>query len=373
MYNFIMSKIIVGMSGGVDSAVTAYLLKKQGHEVIGVFMRNWDSIANNDLLGNPNATKDAVICPEEEDWNDVIKLGEQIGIPVERVDFIKEYWDMVFKDLIEQYEKGRTPNPDILCNKYVKFGSFHEWVYSKYPDADFIATGHYAGVKDGILHKPFDEWKDQTYFLAQVSREKLRKTLFPLSTLPKAEVRKIAEENNLIVANKKDSTGICFIGERDFTKFLQNYIPNQPGKVVDITNNKIIGDHIGAMYYTIGQRKGLNLGGMSEPYYVAGNDLKQKIIYAAPASDKSYLISDSAEVIDVNWLDDQNNKKNLDVKFRYKTKSIKCTIEWMNKNTIKVLYPEGFEAVTPGQQAVFYDGNICLGGGIINKVFSKEK
>lgn len=365
-----MSKIIVGMSGGVDSAVTAHILKEQGHEVIGVFMRNWDSITNNDLLGNPNVTKDAVICPEEEDWKDVVKLGEQIGIPVERVDFVAEYWDYVFKDLIEQYEKGRTPNPDILCNKYVKFGRFYEWVMTKYPDADYIATGHYAGVKDGILHKPFDAWKDQTYFLAQVDREVLKKVMFPLSSMPKSEVRKIAEDNNLIVANKKDSTGICFIGERDFTLFLQNYIPAQPGEIIDVTNNKVIGKHVGAMYYTIGQRKGLQLGGMTEPYYVAGHDMKKKIIYAAPASDKSYLMSDEAIINDVNWLDKENKSKDLDVKFRYKSTSVKCSIEWIDETTIRVKYPEGFEAVTPGQQAVFYDGDICLGGGVIDEIFS---
>lgn len=364
-----MSKIIVGMSGGVDSAVTAQILKNQGHEVIGVFMRNWDSITNNDLLGNPNITKNAQFCPEEEDWKDVITLGKQIGIPVERVDFVKEYWDYVFKDLIEQYEKGRTPNPDILCNKYVKFGKFKEWVFSKYPDADFIATGHYADVEDGILKKPTDSWKDQTYFLAQVSRDDLRKTLFPLAKYTKDEIRKIAEKNNLIVANKKDSTGICFIGERDFIKFLQNYIPSQPGKVIDITNQKVIGEHIGAMYYTIGQRKGLNLGGMTEPYYVAGHNLKEKIIYAAPSSDKSYLLSDEAIIEDVNWLDPTNNNKELEVKFRYKSDSVKCKIEWINKKTIKVFYKEKFEAVTPGQQAVFYDKDVCLGGGTINQVF----
>ena len=371
-YNFDMSKIIVGMSGGVDSAVTAYLLKKQGHEVIGVFMRNWDSVANNDLLGNPNVTKDAVICPEEEDWADVIKLGKQIGIPVERVDFVAEYWEYVFEDLIEQYKKGRTPNPDILCNKYVKFGKFHEWVFSKYPDADFIATGHYADVKNGILHKPHDEWKDQTYFLAQVGREQLKKTLFPLSELPKTEVRKIAEENNLIVANKKDSTGICFIGERDFALFLQNYIPAQPGKVIDISTNEVIGDHVGAMYYTIGQRKGLHLGGMKEPYYVAGHDLSKKIIYASPLSDKSYLISDKAIITDINWFDDSNKPIEIEVKFRYKTDAVKATVEY-KENEIIVSYPDGFEAVTPGQQAVFYKGDICLGGGVIDQVYFNGK
>lgn len=366
-----MSKIVVGMSGGVDSAVTAYLLKEQGHEVIGIFMRNWDSITNNDVLGNPNSN--AVICPEEEDWNDVVKLGKQIGIPVQRVDFIKEYWNDVFKDLVKQYNLGRTPNPDILCNKYVKFGVFYQWVEKNIPGVDFIATGHYADVENGILKKPYDDWKDQTYFLAQVSREKLKKTLFPLAKIPKTKVREIAEKNNLIVSKKKDSTGICFIGERDFTKFLQNYIPAQPGNVIDITNNKIIGKHIGAMYYTIGQRKGLHLGGNNQPYYVAGHDLDKKIIFAAPASDKTYLISDEALIIDINWFDVSNKPNEVEVKFRYKSESIKSRIEWINDNSLKVFYPNEFEAVTPGQQAVFYSGNTCLGGGVIDQIFLKKE
>ena len=368
-----MSKIIVGMSGGVDSAVTAKLLKEQGHEVIGVFMRNWDSMANNDLLGNPNITEHAVICPEEEDWKDVQQLGKQIGIPVERVDFVKEYWDFVFKDLIEQYEKGRTPNPDILCNKYVKFGKFHEWVFSKYPDADFIATGHYAKVSDGLLYKPKDSWKDQTYFLAQVKKKDLDKTLFPLADLSKPEIRELAKKYDLVVAEKKDSTGICFIGERDFTQFLQNYIPSQPGDVVDITTGKVIGQHVGAMYYTIGQRKGLHLGGLEEAYYVAGHNLKEKIIYASPSSNREYLLSDEAIIEDVNWLDKEEIATELMVKFRYKSEAVKCSIEWIDDKTLRVFYPDKFEAVTPGQQAVFYNGDKCLGGGTIDKIFLNKK
>lgn len=367
-----MAKVVVGMSGGVDSAVSAQILKDQGHEVIGVFMRNWDSAANNDILGNPKAK--ASICPEEQDWQDVISLGKQIGIKVQRVDFIKEYWDDVFSDLINQYKKGRTPNPDILCNKYVKFGSFYNWVFKNISDVDFIATGHYADLENGILKKPFDKNKDQTYFLAQVKKENLNKIIFPLAKLDKKEVRKIAEENNLIVANKKDSTGICFIGERDFALFLQNYIPVQPGNIIDIKTKKIVGKHVGAMYYTIGQRKGLHLGGMNEPYYVAGHNLAKKEIYVAPFSDKSWLFSNQALITDINWFDKNHEIKDLEVKFRYKSKSVKATMEWVDKD-IMVFYPEGFEAVTPGQQAVFYDGNICLGGGVIDKVYysGKEK
>ncbi len=370
IYNFSMSKIVVGMSGGVDSAVTAHILKEQGHEVIGVFMRNWDSAANNDILGNPN--KDAKICPEEQEWNDVVELGKQIGIPVHKVDFIKEYWDDVFENLISEYKKGRTPNPDILCNKYVKFGAFHKWVNENFDDVDFIATGHYADIKDGVLHKPADAWKDQTYFLSQLTKEQLKQALFPLSKYEKDEVRKIATDNKLIVADKKDSTGICFVGERDFAKFLQNYIPAQPGNIVDIITNEVVGKHIGAMYYTIGQRKGLHLGGMEEHHYVVGHDMDKKIIYVAPVSNRELLVSDECTVTDMNWNGSKDDIENIEAKFRYKSEPINVSLKWDGEDLI-VSYPKGYEAVTPGQQAVFYQGDKCLGGGIIDKVFKDGK
>jgi len=366
-----MAKIVVGMSGGVDSSVTAQILKDQGHEVIGVFMRNWDPEANNDVLGNPNLGSS--ICPGIQDWNDVQEVAKQIGIEVRIVDFTKEYWNDVFKDMIKQYKKGRTPNPDILCNQYIKFGSLRKWIDKNIEDVDFIATGHYADIEDGQLKKPLDSWKDQTYFLVQVKRDILRRVIFPLARLKKSEVRRIAKEKKLIVADKKDSTGICFIGERNFKEFIQNYIPAKPGDIIDITNNKKIGNHNGAMYYTIGQRKGLNLGGMSQPYYVAGHNLSKRIIYAAPASDKSFLMSDKAIIKNINWYVDKKDMKDIQVKFRYKSDSIKASIKFLNNKTIEVIYPEKFEAVTPGQQAVFYDGDYVLGGGIIDKVFNGNK
>ena len=359
------------MSGGVDSAVAAKLLKDQGHNVIGIFMRNWDAAINNDKLGNPN--QNAIVCPAEADWADVKKIAQQLGIKVHRIDFVNEYWDEVFANLISNYQKGFTPNPDVLCNRVIKFGHFYDYVFQKYPDADYIAMGHYANFQNGMLQKPVDRNKDQTYFLAQVKISRLKKTLFPLATLKKTLVRQIALDHNLVVAKKRDSTGICFVGKRHFTQFLQNYIPAQPGIIIDIGTNRQVGTHIGAMYYTIGQRKGLNLGGMKEPYYVVGHNLAKRIVYVAPQSDRSYLLSTSALITDLNWLVDfQTNFKNLSVKFRYRTEAVSCIIQWLNKNKLKVFYPDGFESVTPGQQAVFYDGNICLGGGIIKKVYDQE-
>ena len=257
-----MKRVVLGLSGGVDSAVAAYLLKKQGYEVICVFMRNWDSSLNNDILGNP--TNDDDVCPQEKDYQDAQAVATHLGLEIRRVDFIKEYWDQVFTYFLEEYAKGRTPNPDILCNKHIKFKAFLD--YAKSIDADYIATGHYARVvhtegEESVMLRGVDNNKDQTYFLCQLNQNQLNNSLFPIGELTKPEVRRIAEELDLPVAHKKDSTGICFIGERDFREFLKNYIPAKSGKMVDIVSKKVIGDHQGIMYYTIGQRKGLGIGG----------------------------------------------------------------------------------------------------------------
>ncbi|VEU76121.1 tRNA 2-thiouridine(34) synthase MnmA [Mycoplasmopsis columboralis] len=363
-------RVIIGMSGGVDSSVAAYLLKEQGYEVEGLFMRNWDSILNNDVLGNADISQD--ICPQEQDYQDALNVANSLGIKLHRVDFVKEYWDNVFENFIEEYKKGRTPNPDILCNKYIKFNSFAKYAFNEL-NADYIAMGHYAKVENGHLYRAKDQNKDQTYFLAQLTTEQLSKVIMPLAELEKEQIREIAAKLNLVTADKKDSIGICFIGERNFTQFLQNYIPAQEGNIVDITTNKIIGRHIGCFYYTIGQRKGLNLGGMSEPYYVCGHDVKANILYVAPASQSHWLESNNliASNLTLNNLDYDPN--NLTAKFRYRQKDIKVTIQ-INKedNTIRVFYPEKSQAITPGQQVVLYDGDKCIGGAIIEEVYMDQ-
>ncbi|MCR8613156.1 MAG: tRNA 2-thiouridine(34) synthase MnmA [Mycoplasma sp.] len=357
--------VVLGMSGGVDSSVCAHILKEQGYHVIGLFMRNWDSIANNDILGNNNVGKN---CPEEDDWKDVKDVSKQLEIEVHRVDFVEKYWENVFTYFIEEYKKGRTPNPDILCNKFIKFDAFSKIAFEKF-NADYIAMGHYANTKDGILYRAIDQNKDQTYFLSGLSSKQIEKVLFPLGNLTKPEIRKIANDLKLKVANKKDSTGICFIGERNFTKFLQNYIPAQPGDVIDISTGEKVGTHIGVMYYTIGQRKGLNLGGNKVAYYVAGNDLEKKIIYVAPKNDKDYIIAVEARIKDINWISKYDENKGITAKFRYRQTDENIDIELNeNKKNAIVKFKQGIEAVTPGQQAVFYQGDVCLGGGIIDSV-----
>ncbi len=355
-------KVVIGMSGGVDSSVVAILLKEQGYDVIGLFMRNWDTSVNGDFLGNPDLNNN--ICPQEQDYNDALKVCEKIGIPLHRVDFVKEYWDYVFTYFLDELKKGRTPNPDVMCNKYIKFDMFAKEA-SKL-GCDFIATGHYAKMKDGQLCRAKDTNKDQTYFLSQVSREQLQNVLFPLGDLTKDEVRKIALDNGLITATKKDSTGICFIGERNFTKFLENYLPNTPGDIVDIDHNKVIGQHIGLMYYTIGQRRGLNIGGSKERMFVVGKDLNKNVLYISYGN-TDYLISDSCIIDTINFNTDKR-PVSCTAKFRYRQIDYDVSLEYLNDDEILVKYPEGVKAVTPGQACVLYDGEECLGGGIIKEV-----
>ena len=357
-----MKKVLIGMSGGVDSSVAAIMLKKQGYEVIGLFMRNWDTSVNGDFLGNPDL--DDSICPQEQDYNDALEVCQKLDIPLHRIDFVKEYWDYVVTYFLEELKKGRTPNPDIMCNKYIKFDMFVR--EAEKLGADYIATGHYARMKDGKLLRAVDLNKDQTYFLSQVSQKQLENVLFPIGDMEKPEVRKIADEYGLITASKKDSTGICFIGERNFTKFLENYLPNTPGKVIEIDTKEVIGEHIGLMYYTIGQRRGLNIGGSKERMFVVGKDLKENILYISYGN-TDYLISDSCIIDTVNF---NSDKRPIDctAKFRYRQPDNDVSLEYLDNGEILVKYPQGVKAVTPGQACVIYDGEECLGGGIIKEV-----
>ena len=355
-------KVVIGMSGGVDSSVAAILLKKQGYEVIGLFMRNWDAGVNNDVLGNPTLTNN--ICPQEQDYNDAVEVCKKIDIPLYRVDFVKEYWDYVFTYFLDELKKGRTPNPDIMCNKYIKFDMFVK--EAKKLGADYIATGHYARIKDGKLLRAIDDNKDQTYFLSQLSNTQLSNVLFPIGDLPKPEVRKIAEEYGLITAKKKDSTGICFIGERNFKEFLKNYLPNIPGDIVNIETNEVLGRHIGLMYYTIGQRKGLDIGGYADKLFVVGKDLNKNILYVAIGEDNPYLKSTSCIIDTVNWISDKKPSK-CTAKFRYRQKDNDVELEYLDNDEILVKY-DNIKSVTPGQACVLYDGEEVLGGGIIKEV-----
>ena len=372
-------KIVVGLSGGVDSAIAAYLLKKQGYEVTGAFMRNWDAIANNDINGNP--TLSDPMCPQEQDYEDAKRVAEQLDIPLLRVDFIKEYWDSVFLYFLDEYKKGRTPNPDIFCNKYIKFDAFRKWALSQ--GFDTVATGHYAKRvdKDGLtyLYKSFDQQKDQTYFLSQLDQIQLKSSLFPLGNLDKHEVRAIAKELNLAVATKKDSTGVCFIGERHFKEFLHNYLPMKKGDIIDINLNKKIARHDGVFYYTIGQRKGLGIGGLKDyqdakSWYVCKKDVENNILYVANDGDDEHLMSDSILIGSLNF----NTIKPLEgqtinAKFRYRQLDLPVIIHYLDDKHVKLVFPRPYKAITPGQAAVFYDGDICLGGGIIEEVYYKNQ
>lgn len=364
-----MKKVVVGMSGGVDSSVSAYLLQKEGYEVIGLFMRNWDSMINNDIKGNPNYGSDN-ICPQEQDYNDAKKVCDYLGIELHRVDFVKEYWDLVFKYFLDELNKGRTPNPDLMCNKYIKFDAFKKEALKL--GADYIATGHYCNTKDNKLYRGKDSNKDQSYFLAQVSKEELTNVLFPVGNLEKDKVRDIAMEANLPTANKKDSTGICFIGERNFQKFINNYLQKSPGDIIDVKTKEKVGTHDGLMNYTIGQRRNVPLSGFKDKHYVVGKNVKDNILYVAFGEDPEELYSDECILENINWIDKKNND-NLTAKFRYRGPDYKISYEELPDNKLLVKYPEKVASVTPGQACVIYDGDECLGSGIISEVHKNGK
>lgn len=355
-----MARVVVGMSGGVDSSVAALLLKQQGYDVIGIFMKNWDDTDENG------------VCTATEDYEDVVRVCNQIGIPYYAVNFEKQYWEKVFTYFLDEYKAGRTPNPDVMCNKEIKFKAFLEHAMAL--GADYLATGHYARVayRDGEyqLLRGLDANKDQTYFLNQLGQAQLSKVLFPIGELQKAQVREIAKEAGLATAGKKDSTGICFIGERNFKQFLSNYLPAQPGQMQTL-DGKVKGTHDGLMYYTIGQRHGLGIGGSGEPWFVVGKNLKENILYVAQGFDNELLYSDAIIATNVNWVSGRKLSEPMSctAKFRYRQPDVPVTVEMIDETTARVSFEQRVRAVTPGQAVVFYNGEQCLGGGTIDQVF----
>ncbi|GAA0485535.1 tRNA 2-thiouridine(34) synthase MnmA [Alkalibacterium sp. s-m-22] len=363
------TRVVVGMSGGVDSSVTALLLKEQGYDVVGVFMKNWDDTDENG------------VCTATEDYKDVALVANKIGVPYYSINFEKEYWDKVFSYFLEEYKSGRTPNPDVMCNKEIKFKAFLDYAMSL--GADYVATGHYARVRreeDGTTHllRGVDSNKDQTYFLNQLSQDQLSRVMFPLGEMDKSEVRKIAEEADLATARKKDSTGICFIGEKNFKEFLMNYLPAQPGQMVT-EDGDVMGQHDGLMYYTIGQRKGLGIGGngtSNEPWFVIGKNLETNELIVGQGFTHPHLYATHLTASQFSFTTTQELPETFDctAKFRYRQTDVKVTVDWNKEdNTAVVTFDEPARAITPGQAIVFYDGDVCLGGGLIDKAYKESE
>ncbi|MCD7032994.1 tRNA 2-thiouridine(34) synthase MnmA [Metabacillus sp. GX 13764] len=357
------TRVVVGMSGGVDSSVAALLLKEQGYDVIGIFMKNWDDTDENG------------VCTATEDYDDVIKVCNQIGIPYYAVNFEKQYWEKVFTYFLDEYKAGRTPNPDVMCNKEIKFKAFLEHALSL--GADYLATGHYARVeyRDGEykMLRGVDENKDQTYFLNQLDQNQLSKVMFPIGDIEKSEVREIAKRAGLATASKKDSTGICFIGERNFKEFLSNYLPAKTGEMRTL-DGTLMGKHDGLMYYTIGQRHGLGIGGSGDPWFVVGKDLKKNVLYVDQGFHHETLYSTSILAVNISWTSDKAPEGELvcTAKFRYRQPDNKVRVELLDDGKARIVFDEPIRAVTPGQAVVFYDGDVCLGGGTIDEVFKEE-
>lgn len=357
-------RVVVGMSGGVDSSVAAMLLKEQGYDVIGIFMKNWDD------------TDEFGVCTATEDYEDVIRVCNQLDIPYYAVNFEQQYWDNVFTYFLDEYKIGRTPNPDVICNKEIKFKAFLDHALSL--GAEYVATGHYARVvkENGEVHmlRGRDRSKDQTYFLNQLTEEQLSKVLFPIGGMEKSKVREIAVNANLATASKKDSTGICFIGERNFKEFLSGYLPAQKGNM-ETFDGKVVGQHDGLMYYTIGQRRGLGIGGDGEPWFVIGKDMDRNVLYVGQGFDHELLYSDSIISNQVSWISKKDMPATFEctAKFRYRQEDNKVTVERLNESEVKVIFHEPIRAIAPGQAVVFYQGDECLGGGTIDQVYRKDK
>lgn len=359
------TRVVVGMSGGVDSSVTALLLKEQGYDVVGIFMKNWDDTDENG------------VCTATEDYNDVIRVCNQIGIPYYAVNFEKQYWEKVFTYFLDEYKEGRTPNPDVMCNKEIKFKAFLEHAFQL--GADYVATGHYARTArdengEVKLLRGVDQNKDQTYFLNQLSQEQLQRVMFPIGELEKKEVREKAKEADLATAHKKDSTGICFIGERDFKEFLSQYLPAQPGDMRTLDGKKV-GKHDGLMYYTIGQRHGLGIGGAGDPWFVIGKNVETNTLYVGQSFENDALYSDALIATKVNWIPAGKMPKTFEctAKFRYRQPDHPVTVYVNDDGTVKVEFHGSVRAVTPGQSVVLYDGEECLGGGTIDQVIKNDR
>lgn len=357
-------KVVVGMSGGVDSSVAAYLLKQQGYQVIGVFMKNWEEDDTDDY------------CSAAEDMADAQSIADKLNIPFKTINFSAEYWDRVFEYFLEEYRSGRTPNPDIMCNKEIKFKAFLD--YAVVLGAEYIATGHYVRVsresgKSKML-RGVDGNKDQSYFLYTLNQEQLNQSLFPVGELDKSEVRKIAEEQGFVTADKKDSTGICFIGERKFKDFLEQYIPAQPGEIEDDQGN-VIGKHSGLMYHTLGQRKGIGIGGLAnkseEPWYVVSKDLARNILIVGQGHDHPLMLSNGLVASQLHWVDEDSvaDSFRCTAKSRYRQQDFSCLVERVDQDNWKITFDDKQRAVTPGQSVVLYKGEQCLGGGIIDTIF----
>ncbi len=347
--------IIVGLSGGVDSSVTAYLLKQAGMNVHGVFMQNWEDDDNDEY------------CSIKQDSQDAIAVADIVGIDIDIVNFAPQYKDKVFAYFLQEYQAGRTPNPDVLCNAEIKFKCFLD--YALQQGAEAIATGHYARkeIRDGVhyLLKGADNNKDQSYFLYRLQPYQLERSLFPLGDLEKTEVRRLAAEAKLPTAAKKDSTGICFIGERPFREFLQQYLPTDSGNMVT-PEGKVVGRHIGLMFYTLGQRKGLGIGGEGEPWFVAGKDLTRNELLVVQGHYHPLLYSGSLSMNRLSWtLPEKPRPGRYGCKTRYRMTDAACELRYTDGDSAELLFDEPQWAVTPGQSAVLYDGEICLGGGII--------
>jgi tRNA-specific 2-thiouridylase len=349
--------VVVGMSGGVDSSVAAALLLEQGYNVIGIFMKNWDE---KDASGQ---------CTAAKDYEDVIKVCDKLNIPYYSVEFVKEYWDNVFSQFLDEYKQGYTPNPDILCNREIKFKAFYDKAMEL--GADYLATGHYCQNKvvngKHCLVKGLDQGKDQTYFLYAINGDVLDNVLFPIGHLQKSEVRKIAEQYDLSTKTKKDSTGICFIGERNFREFISGYIESQKGAFRHL-DGTYVGEHLGCCFYTLGQRKGLGLGGPGKPWFVVGKDMITNTVFVERGGDHPALLCDDLTANEITWIQKDFNPTlpyKCKAKVRYRQHDQECVIESIENGVMTVCFSEPQRAVTPRQSIVFYDGEICLGGAMI--------